>query len=134
MIPENSDPSEASDIPLLSRSEQIVIAVAAFFALLSMAVYYLVTGGWNGGWIAIERAAPLHAEFKVDINAADWPEMSQLPEIGEVLARRIVDSRNKEGSFREVDDLQRISGIGPRTMELIRPYLLPIDEPNPRLE
>lgn len=49
-----------------------------------------------------------------------------LPNIGETLARRIVESREAEGPFAEVDDLQRVRGIGPRTLEQLRPYLRPI--------
>lgn len=51
-----------------------------------------------------------------------------LPGLGETLAKRIVASRESEGPFRDHDDLRRVRGIGPRTLERIRPYLLPIPE------
>ena len=91
-----------------------------------MAAYFVVQGGFRGGLIEIDRAGPLEARFRVDINQAEWPELSQLPEVGETLARRIVDSRTANGPFRDNDDLRRVRGIGPRTMERIKPYLLPM--------
>jgi len=69
---------------------------------------------------------PKTARFLVDVNAAEWPELAQLPEVGETLARRIVDSRQQEGPFLDHDDLRRVRGIGPKTLETIRPYLLPM--------
>ena len=60
--------------------------------------------------------------FRVDLNEADWPELSTLPGIGEALARRIVESRAAEGDFVDVDELTRVRGIGPKTLEQLRPY------------
>ncbi|MBI3839462.1 MAG: helix-hairpin-helix domain-containing protein [Planctomycetia bacterium] len=76
--------------------------------------------------IEIEPAPRQTASFQIDINEADWPEFSQLPGIGETLARRIVESRAAEGAFVDLDELQRVRGIGPKTLERIRPYLRPV--------
>ena len=57
---------------------------------------------------------------------AEWPEIIQLPGLGKTLAQRILNDRELNGEFRELEDLQRVSGIGPRTLERIRPFLLPI--------
>lgn len=75
--------------------------------------------------IDIEQVEPQPASFIVDVNQADWPELTQLPGIGETLAKRIVDSRETDGPFLDHSDLQRVRGIGPRTLERLRPYLLP---------
>lgn len=48
----------------------------------------------------------------IDINIADASELSQLPGIGEVLAKRIVDYREKNGPFKNVQELLNVSGIG----------------------
>ena len=66
------------------------------------------------------------ARFQVDINAATWPELAQLPEVGETLARRIVEARDKGGRFADHQDLLRVNGIGPRTLERMTPFLLPM--------
>jgi competence protein ComEA len=54
--------------------------------------------------------------------------MVQLPGLGETLARRIITDRQQRGPFRDIDDLDRVDGIGLRTLERIRPYLVPIPD------
>ncbi|NOZ40570.1 MAG: helix-hairpin-helix domain-containing protein [Planctomycetes bacterium] len=88
--------------------------------------YWWYLGGHRGGLVEIERASPFEAKFLVDINRADWPEIIQLPGLGEILAQRILADRHDNGPFFDVDDLVRVNGIGVKTLEKIRPYLLPI--------
>ncbi len=76
--------------------------------------------------IEIERATPRQAKFLVDMNRADWPEILQLPGLGETLAQRVLAERQDHGPFLDVDDLVRVNGIGPKTLDKLRPYLLPI--------
>jgi competence protein ComEA len=76
--------------------------------------------------VEIEKAAPQLAQFQVDINKAQWPELATLPGVGRTLAERIVQSREETGPFRDTDDLRRVRGIGPRTLESLRPYLRPM--------
>jgi competence protein ComEA len=102
--------------PLLRHADQAVFGGLVVLSLVGMAAYFVVQGGFRGGLIEIDRAGPLEARFRVDIIQAEWPELSQLPEVGETLARRIVDSRAVNGPFRDNDDLRRVRGIGPRTM------------------
>ncbi|MDA1054226.1 MAG: helix-hairpin-helix domain-containing protein [Planctomycetota bacterium] len=61
---------------------------------------------------------------------SDWPEWTLLPGIGETLAKRIVQNRSERGLFRHHADLLRVSGVGSRTFERMRPYLLPLPEEN----
>lgn len=42
-----------------------------------------------------------------------------LPGIGETFADRIVQYRERNGSFRRAEDLMNIDGIGPKTLESI---------------
>jgi len=133
-VPERS-PGEAGrrgDGPhfreILRRADQAGVAVLLLLALLAMAGYWLAHGGWHGELIEIERAAPLEAPFRVDINRADWPEFAQLPEVGETLARRIVATRVQHGPFQDHHHLLKVHGIGPNTLVQIKPYLLPLPE------
>lgn len=62
------------------------------------------------------------SERKLDINRATAEELDRLPRIGPVLAERIIAAR-KEQPFVSVDDLQRVPGIGPKTINTLRPYI-----------
>jgi competence protein ComEA len=114
--------------PLLRRMDQAAVATLVLLALVGMGVYWFVQGGHRGELIEIDRAEPLTARYLVDINAAEWPELAELPELGETLARRIVESRAAAGPFGDHDDLLRVNGIGPRTLDTLRPYLLPMPD------
>ena len=59
----------------------------------------------------------------VDVNRATSRELETLPGIGPALAGRIVASREEEGPFRRVEDLERVRGIGPATVERLRPLV-----------
>jgi competence protein ComEA len=93
-----------------------------------MGAYWVVQGGLSGRLIEIDRSGPLVARFQVDINAAGWPELSQLPDVSETLARRIVESRDTAGRYRDHKDLLQVKGIGPLTLEGMRQYLLPMPD------
>ena len=112
--------------PVLRRMDQAAAATVVMFALAGIGVYWFVHGGHRGELIEIDRAQPISARYLVDINSAQWPELAELPEVGETLARRIVESRAATGPFGDHDDLLRVNGIGPRTLEKLRPYLLPM--------
>jgi len=112
----------------LRRADQAAVAGLTLSALIALAVWWTYRGGLSGRLIDIDEAPPLSAEFVVDINEASWPELSQLPDLGETLARRIVESRESQGEFLDHQDLRRVRGIGPATLERIRPYLAPLPD------
>ena len=58
----------------------------------------------------------------IDLNRASAADLQRLPGIGPVIAARIVEARRK-APFQKVDDLHgRVPGIGPKKLELLRPY------------
>src|SRR5690242_5453929 len=119
-------PSKTPAAWLWRRADQLVIASLAISALAALAIYWFVQGGWQGRLIEIDREPRRSVQFLVDVNHAEWPELAQLPEIGESLARRIVEVRERRGPYLQHEDLRRVRGIGPKTLERIRPYLLPL--------
>jgi competence protein ComEA len=56
----------------------------------------------------------------IDLNKATKEQLESLPGIGPVLASRILEERSR-GRFQSIDDLQRVSGIGPKRLEALRP-------------
>jgi competence protein ComEA len=121
-------PAPAPRHVLIRLRDQASVAVLVASALALMAAAWWRHGGWQGGLVDIDRAEPLVAKFQVDVNRADWPELIQLPGVGQVLAERLIAERERGGAFRNVDDLERVRGIGPRTLDRLRPYLLPIPD------
>lgn len=133
MPPSRGDDALATAEPvrphwLLRRTDQAALAGIVALSLAAMIGWWVAQGGLTGRLIDIDDAPPLVAAFQVNINEADWPELAQLPGIGETLAKRIVASRQAEGEFRHVDDLQRVRGIGRVTLDRLRPYLLPMPD------
>lgn len=127
MMQPNRNPKPAPKQPVwLRRVDQAVVAGLVLAALMAMVGYWFVQGGAQGRLIEIDRAAPLQAHFAVDINQADWAELTQVPGIGETLARRIVAVRAQRGAFADHEDLLRVKGIGRKTLDRMRPYLLPM--------
>ena len=118
------EPSKRQTPWLLRRTDQTAVAALVVGALAAMVGWWFSNGG--GRLIEVEQGEPQNAAFQVDINGADWPELVQLPGVGKNLAQRIVESRRAQGPFVDNDDLRRVRGIGPKTLENIRPYLRPL--------
>lgn len=59
----------------------------------------------------------------VNVNRASAEELEQLPGVGPVLAERIIEYRRQNGRFNSVDELLEVSGIGPKKLESMRPYV-----------
>jgi len=113
----------------LIRIEQFALAAMLLLGIVSLGGYWIWRGAIRGRLIEIDASTPLSAQYQVDVNAAQWPELAQLPGIGETMARRITDERVARGNFADHQDLQhRVQGIGPRTLERIRPYLTPMPD------
>ena len=63
---------------------------------------------------------PRSGDGKININIASRSELMDLPGIGEILAGRIVDYRSQNGSFSNIEDIKRVSGIGTKRFEAIK--------------
>jgi competence protein ComEA len=111
---------------LLRPTDQAVLAVLVLLALVAMGGWWISHSGLGNRWVEADQAPRYKANFQVDINTADLPELIQLPGIGDTLAQRIIETRQTAGPFVELDDLRHVRGIGPKIMERIRPYLLPL--------
>lgn len=59
----------------------------------------------------------------VSVNTASQQDLETIPGIGPVKAAAILSHRDEIGGFQTLEDLLDVSGIGPATLEAIRPYV-----------
>lgn len=98
-----------------------------FTTLLVMLLTAMVALLLLGQWLrpldnAVVNVRPVG--YRVDLNHADAATLCLLPGVGPSLAQRILDDRNARGSFASPDDLERVPGIGERTTERLRPFVV----------
>jgi competence protein ComEA len=74
----------------------------------------------SGLAIAAGKPAP---SGKVNINTATAQQLTVLPGVGEKLAARIVDYRQKAGGFKNVSELMNVQGIGEKNLAKIQAFL-----------
>ncbi len=60
----------------------------------------------------------------INLNTATAEDLKKLEGIGDVLAARIIAYRDAHGTFRTVEDLLDVEGIGETRLEQWRPYLI----------
>ena len=63
------------------------------------------------------------ATAPIPLNSADQVALETIPGVGPVTATAILEYRTEIGSFESIDQLLDVSGIGPATLESIRPYV-----------
>jgi competence ComEA-like helix-hairpin-helix protein len=61
--------------------------------------------------------------LKIDINHASLEELISLPRIGPAIARRIVETRSASGPFSKLEDLGRVKGLGPKSLEILKDWI-----------
>ncbi len=106
----------------LSHGDLIFVSVM-LTAILILTVYQLVhRHGWHPTEIEVLHPANDY-RFTIEINTATWVEWLHLDGIGETLARRIVEHRERHGPFQSIEDLDDVDGIGPATLDKMRPHL-----------
>lgn len=59
----------------------------------------------------------------IDINVANVKELEELPGVGPTTAQAIIDTREKSGKFKRVEDLLVIHGISPTKLDRMRAYV-----------
>lgn len=70
---------------------------------------------------AEQKAQPAQKEAnKVNINKASKAELAKLPGIGDKIAEEIIKYREKNGPFKTIQDIKKVSGVGDKKFEAIK--------------
>lgn len=77
----------------------------------------------SGEAVPTPGATPGAVGAPVDLNSADQLALETIPGIGPVKAAAILQYRSEVGSFATIEELLEVTGIGPATLEAIRPYV-----------
>ena len=72
---------------------------------------------------ALAAASEAPSTDKINLNTAESAQLELLPRVGPALAKRIIEFREKNGSFKSTEELMLVRGIGEKTYELMKPYL-----------
>jgi competence ComEA-like helix-hairpin-helix protein len=118
-----TEQAECVEPPFARRHVQLTVAVITLAALI-----WLLISAWSAssrseryrrldaGALVPVAAGGKTSLIQIDLNTAEPRELALLPGVGPILARRIVENRDRLGPFGTVDDLSRVHGIGPKTL------------------
>jgi competence protein ComEA len=56
----------------------------------------------------------------IDINTAGIEKLDELPGVGPAIAQKIIDYREKNGGFKDINEIKMVSGIGDKMYEKIK--------------
>jgi competence protein ComEA len=59
----------------------------------------------------------------ININTAAKADLEKLPGVGPAMAQRILDYRQKNGSFKKIEELMNVQGIGEKSFLKLRPLI-----------
>ena len=109
-----------------SPQERKALAGICLFIILGACLRYYQNSELSSSLVleTVEKTLPTHKEvdslkLKLDLNSCTMEDLMELPGIGEVKARAILEFRDKE-KFRSVEDVCLVSGIGLKIFESIR--------------
>jgi len=100
---------------------QLATAFLLGVAVTLIATRWYGSSRWGARQTQLEQ--PSRPAYRVDLNRAERAELLQLPGVGEGLVRHIEGYRQAHGRFQRVDDLVMVNGIGPATLERLRPWV-----------
>ena len=106
-LADDADPAQLNLAALVADGSQIIIGTKDD-----------PRGDINGATAAGGSAGGL-----VNLNTASEAELETLPGIGPVTAQKILAWRAEHGRFTAVAELQEVSGIGPKTLAQLEPYV-----------
>lgn len=133
---------------LYRLQQRLAITRRESLAILTLTGLFLV--GWTVRHVQDQRTPPLEAaplvavpidsavattvsstvsRGPVNVNTASKEQLQTLSGIGPALSQRIVDYRERHRPFERVDELQRVRGIGPKTLASLRSRIV-VTEPS----
>lgn len=110
---ETAQKLQAPDIYIghVRRNRLAYIAVVLWVVILGLGIYSATRDGED----MAER---------ININTASAKELTAIPTIGDVIAGRIVEHRERNGAFKNEGDLREVEGIGKKKAQIIMKFIV----------
>ena len=103
----------------MSKKEIIILLLIITVLIIINIIGYIKRENLKSNYaVLIEEGT-----IQVSINEAGADELEELPGVGPVLARRIVEYRHSNGQFEKLDDLKQVKGIGDKLFQSILQYI-----------
>lgn len=102
--------------------DQVLVDGMAFALVNHTEVPIEIRQGWMPARQRLALGIPLHPDR---MSREDWVA---LPGIGERMALRIEEDRQKYGDFFRFEALERVKGIGPAKLKALRPFFVSVDK------
>lgn len=110
----------------------LVLSVVCLFAVLMVSSLPVMAGTTGDDTAkattqktpkASKPAKKALPEGKININTASEKDLQKLPKVGPAMAKKIVEYRNSVKSFKTVEELRNVKGIGAKIFEGLKPYV-----------
>lgn len=109
----------------LSGRELRVLVVAAAVVIMFLIGLRALRQAYHAEEVVVTNSSEtLGLPPRIDINEAEAYELELLPGIGPKTAGAIIEDRKSDGPYRHLEDLTRVSGIGEKTVESLRPHIM----------
>jgi competence protein ComEA len=112
-----------ADLEVLNLAQPLTDGVKVDVARKGTSQGAVASSAASSGTAGTTGVAPSPTVPIVNINTADEPTLELIPGVGPVTANAILDYRNRIGRFSTIEQLLDVNGIGPATIENIRPYI-----------
>lgn len=114
----------------LTKQERLVLTFFASVFFIGTSLHYTFKRS-----ASLQKAVNLiegdKLYHKIDINTATYAEILNLPSVGPVTAKRIVDYRSQNGPLSSLEELKTINGIGNSNYQKIVKFLkTPLQAPS----
>ncbi len=102
----------------------IILAIATSLLALPAAGAIEAGSAMETEGYAQAAAAMQEPQEPIDVNTASEEDLELIPGIGPAMAQRIIAWREQNGPFERIEDLLNVRGIGVKTLEKLRPYVV----------
>lgn len=102
----------------LKQALGVLVIAAFFFGGLSMIAAEKALAAQPKATLKLQGQE--QPAVMVNINKANLEELVKIRGIGPVMAKRIIEYRDKNGAFKAIDDLTQVQGIGGAKLQRIK--------------